>query len=334
MPEFPEFTKGQYGKLTAEVVNDLVSQVSKNTEFITNFGFGTTTQPRGGAGNFPIIAQLGARILPEVDEGEGGEPPEGSQSRYRERRGDDGEEGEGGEGGEGGKEDPVRIGYKWTEVYLDETSTEGSPWVSASRRGYSVARNNPAFPTNGFSFERVQDESGGETEETTDANNFEGMVVLLYPFANNQGKSILVFQSPKNPSTFLAVIQGDQNDPPCRVADGAPYLVKRFVDNEEVGEPFDALNGCEPRGMGGQINGTDCTIEMPLTRVPAGTKVVCVKVNGSHYFNATNERCVTCCEEEEPLTIKETTLLNSSTTEMAVRERDPGYMSIFAEMMR
>jgi len=330
MPEFPEFTQGQYGKLTTEVLNDLLQQVQKNSEFITNFGFGTSTQPRGGAGNFPIIARLGDRILPDVEEEEE-EPPEGSQSRYRERRGDDGE---GGEGGEGGKEDAARIGYKWHEVFLDETSTDGSPWVSASRRSYSVERNNPAFPTNGFSFERVEDERGGETDEITDSNNFKGMVVLLFPFANNQGKSILVFQAPKNPSTFLAVIQGDQNDPPCRVADGAPYLVKRYVDNEEVGEPFDALNGCEPHGMGGQINGTDCTIEMPMARVPAGTKVVCVKVNGSHYFNATNERCVTCCEEDDPLTVKETAMPQRTTGTTVEREHDPMLLSIFAEMMR
>jgi len=328
MPEFPEFTQGQYGKLTTEVLNDLIGQVQQNTEFITNFGFGTSTQPRGGAGNFPIIAKLGDRILPGTRaEEEEGEPPEGSQSRYRERRGDEGG------GGEGGDETPTRIGYKWTEVFLDETSTEGSPWVSAGRRSWSAERNNPAFPTNGFSLERPTDEQGEETD-TTDANNFKGMVVLLFPSANNQGKSILVFQSPKNPDSFLAAIQGEGNDPPCTPADGSPYMVRRVIDDDEVGEPFEALNGCEPRGMGGQINGTDCEIEMPITRVPAGTRVVVVNTGSGYYFNATNERCVTCCEEDESLTVKESTMPDSTTGSMSVREHDPGFMSMFAEMMR
>ena len=86
--------------------------------------------------------------------------------------------------------------------------------------------------------------------------------------------------------------------------------------------------------MGGQINGTDCEIEMPITRVPAGTRVVVVNTGSGYYFNATNERCVTCCEEDESLTVKESTMPDSTTGSMSVREHDPGFMSMFAEMMR
>ena len=127
MAEFPEFLTGQYGKLTGEHLNALIQQVKQNSQQLASAGFGVGTQPRGGAGNFPIIAKLG----PRVDSGEG-------------------EMLHGGDGNDGGEKDPgpARPGYTWTEVMLEETTTTAD-WVTAERRSYTSG--NPAFPTKDLS---------------------------------------------------------------------------------------------------------------------------------------------------------------------------------------
>lgn len=319
MAELPEFTQGQYGKLTSEVMNSLVSQVQQNTEFITNFGLAVPNQPRGGKGNYPIIAKIGSRIL----------PPEKDENKF----GDD----DGGDDGKGGGEegDALRTGYRWNEVFLNEESNTGSPWESASRRGYSATRNNPAYPTNGFSFQ-LPDRKEDPDAETTDTANFEGMVVFLFPFANNQGKSILVFQSPQTPTVFVAEIEGGgEGKEDCIDASGAdPYMARRWSSGEATGEPFEVYNGCEPNGMGGKIDGAGCEMDVPIVRVPGGTRVIVTKAGNKMYFNATNERCVTCCSSEEPFQVEENTNPNAVVRTFGEEEYDPGYGSIHLEMMK
>ena len=319
MPEFPEFTQGQYGKLTAEVMNSLVAQVQQNTEFITNFGLAVPSQPRGGKGNYPMIARLGTRILPEEKEGKG----DGKL------RGDD--EGDG--DGEGDKT-PRRTGYEWTEVTFNESSTTGSPWESAGRRSYSAQQNNPAFPTNGFSFEEPDPKEDPDAE-TTDTENFSGMVVFLFPFANNSGKSILVFQSPRLANAFVARITGNSDEICTPANKGDTYTARRLTNNGEVGDAIQVRNGCEPGGMGGKIDGAECDIDAPIVRVPNGTEVIVSKVGDEYYFNATNERCVECCSDsEEPLNVERIDTPQSVVREVRAPEYDPGFGSIHMEMMK
>lgn len=335
MPEFPEFTQGQYGKLTTEVLNNLVQQVQQNTEFITNFGVAVPNQPRGGKGNYPLIAKIGSRILPERDEDD---KDEGSAAESR-RGDDDGSEGE---------EEALRTGYRWTEMFMNEASTVGSPFETAGRRGYSAKQNNPAFPTNGFSFEEPNPKDDPDAE-TTDTADYEGLVVLLFPFANNQGKSILVFQSPNVPATMVVQIVGQADsegkgegnafgDEECTLASGnGAYMASKLVNGQLSGEPFVVYNGAERSGlgMGGKILNSGCEILAPIVAVPNGTKVVVAKAGGSWYFNGTNERCVTCCDnDEEPLTIERNELPNATTGSVVKVEYDEGYGSIYKEMMK
>tara|TARA_Y100001973_G_scaffold104765_1_gene175593 strand:- start:459 stop:1370 length:912 start_codon:yes stop_codon:yes gene_type:complete len=303
MAELPEFIDGQYGKLTAENLNSLIAQVKQNSSQIEAMGFGVQQQPRGGAGNFPIIAKLG----PRVDSGEG----------------------EMLHGGDGNEDDtgPARVGYTWHEVMLEEAGT-GADWVDANRRRYES--DNPAFPTKDLSNSAAM---LGEDEEEADPNEFVNMIVLLFPYGNAEGKSSLVFQAPKSQKTMPCVIVGDESE--CEPANGQPYRVQQMGINGPVGAEFFARNGCEREGdMGGSIANSSCNIDAPAVLVPKGKVVVCTNNGGGWWFNATNERCVTCCESDEGNAMIFEQNRESVTRTVSIPNYDPGFGSIQREMMR
>jgi hypothetical protein len=322
MPEFPEFTQGQYGKLTAEVMNSLVSQVQQNTEFINNFGLSVTTQPRGGAGNFPIVARLTKKITQD----------EGTTGLFRGGSGD-GDDSDGDGKGEG--DNPgFQKGYEWREVWLG-----AEEWETRAGREYSAEQKNPAIPTNGLR-ETTQDPRKEE-----DSSDFTGMIVFLHPFASQDGKPILVFQSPGlGKVTPLMIVGSDNAQCDSISGGGTEYQVRRFNGTTSFGEVFTARNGTEiVRGgnLGGSLADAECQIDATPTAIPEGTIVLGVlnEQDETWIFSLTNERCVTCCNDPDEGVTETSVETGMNQTAIANRETvtktyEPLHGSMYLEMMR
>tara|TARA_Y100001937_G_scaffold21640_1_gene30548 strand:+ start:10470 stop:11444 length:975 start_codon:yes stop_codon:yes gene_type:complete len=323
MAEFPEFTQGQYGKLTTEHLNALTRQVRENTALIQQAGFGVSTQPRGGAGNFPIIARLGSRV--DVDDEEGSRKPlRGQTSDDDGVQRDDGGESEGG---------PTRPGYDWVEVIPFVTGSN-LEFNSADRRRYDGT--NPAMPTKklvgaGALGDRDQ------RDELGNVNEFTGKIVLLFPSATQDGKAALIFQGPFGNDTITAVIKSGEEGSSCDPAGGGFYTVQRFNSDGVFGPTFFARNGAERNGvgMGGSIDNVECELEAPPVKIPVGKAVLCNQDgDGAWWFTATNERCVSCCEATEGFSDEIETLNTTSTVRaIAVPNFEQGVGSIVREMM-
>jgi hypothetical protein len=123
---------------------------------------------------------------------------------------------------------------------------------------------------------------------------------------------------------------------------GGPYEVRRIIGGSDTGmlqtgaEIETAWNGCEAvETLGGQITGSDCTIQPVRTRIPKGVTVVGMRggPNGNWWFNNANEYCVECCADEgvgEELIGTDINVVGDDTP----TGYDPGYASIYKEMTK
>ena len=301
MPEFPSFSKGQYGNLTAEHLNALIEQVRTNTEALDRITATRSPGVRGSAGNFPILARLESRL--------------GGTSGNFAGDGDDGTP-------------TLDIGYRWEEVIFETSGSSGDFDQRPNGRSYSAEKNNPALPSNQLSEFNTED---------TPTNNLSGSIVLLFPYADASGRSQLIFQSPIG--TQEAALLEISEEGGCGGTGPGPYKVKRLYGGNDEGlrrstVMEDAINGCELVGnLGGSIEGADCAIQPERARLPQGVRVVGIRSGpgGMWYFNNANEYCVSCCVDGNLEEIVGNQ--HDATTTVTRRLYDPGYMSIYKEMM-
>lgn len=288
MAELPHFTGGQFGKLQSEHLNDLVEVVRANSDALRVSQLAQTLQPRGGSGNFPIIAKL---LKPY--EGEGEDEGEGKGEGYADQRNASTESNSYGEGG-GGQDTIGLITYEWEEWGIFATGSEFRALESERRRKYVKGKRNVAIP--------AYDNSSGDMPATT--SDFSGAIVFLHPYNDNRGVARLVFQMPMV-STQLSMVKTSY--PNCsEISAGHSYelvAIRRTKSGwQPHGASFTAYNGTEifnNGDMGGQVSGNpSCNIRAYPTAVPAGTIVLTTSIpyDGQIHtvFTVANDVCVEC----------------------------------------
>ena len=281
MPEIPHFTQGQYGKLTVEVLNDIIDHAYSQVQ----------TSPPGvpSSGLFPIFVVLGD-LITEADK----EPPDD--------KGNGGDEGD----GEGDRDDwePRYGGYKWTEVSFDMKTRQ---WIEAIHaRKYSPIVRNAAYVLGINYIEGAMP-------------NYNGRHAMLFPANDKNGHSMLVFESPTGATTSSmltgTVVTTSGTD--CALSPSLRYIVQltQIDEYDVLGNPIfsglgievDAVNLLEFTGsdLGGSINGGDpnCTIDTSPTPIPVGTNVLVTRIGADkdhtplYGFVIPNDLCVECCDE-------------------------------------
>lgn len=267
MAEIPHFTGGQYGKLTSEVLNDIVDAAIRQRESIDKTNYTATPNRYAGGGFFPIIARLLDRVEEKDDPG-GGAFTVG--------------------------------GYKWEEEWFRRTTGIGTWSHRANSRQYTAQMNNAAFIA-GASFGNPlqQPELKGYTVLLNMYHDQDGKALLVFQWPYKRAARTqpgVIIGKPTGAET--CDMSGTDGLYRIQLLKWSVKSESWIHDIEE--EEIEAINGVELNNMGdigGSIESPSCDVTVRHDWVALDTVVLVTESEGHWMFSIPNDVCVTCCEE-------------------------------------